>query len=87
MSSAMLGLCMALLRCLWQHPQSVVRPHTAACLQDSEDDVCAVSAEALLPVAHLLARQSGNVIDSLTSALWDALLEVDELNPSTGDHR
>ena len=57
-----------------------------SCLQDSEDDVCAVSAEAMLPVAHLLAHQSGDVIDSLTTALWDALLEVDELNPATGDH-
>ena len=44
----------------------------------------AVSAEALLPVAALLAGQGDEVIASLTSALWDILLEVDDLSPSTG---
>ncbi len=54
-------------------------------LQDSEDDVRAVSADALLPVADLLAGQGGVDTASLTSALWDALLDLDELSPSTGD--
>ncbi|BDA40363.1 TATA-binding protein-associated factor 172 [Coccomyxa sp. Obi] len=59
-------------------------PAALAGLQDSEDDVRAVSAEALLPVADLLASQGGFDIAPLTSALWDALLDVDELSPSTG---
>lgn len=54
-------------------------------LQDSEDDVRAVSADALLPVANLLASQDQVTIAPLTSALWNALLDVDELSPSTGD--
>ncbi len=54
-------------------------------LQDTEDDVRAVSADALLPVADLLAGQDEVSIAPLTSALWDALLDIDELSPSTGD--
>ena len=54
-------------------------------LQDTEDDVRAVSADALLPVADLLAGQDEVSIAPLTSALWDALLDMDELSPSTGD--
>lgn len=53
-------------------------------LQDNEDDVRAVSADALLPVAELLAKQGGKDIAPLISALWDALLDVDDLSPSTG---
>lgn len=53
-------------------------------VQDKEDDVRAVSAEALLPVASLLPSQGDDAVSSLASALWDILLEVDELSPSTG---
>lgn len=54
-------------------------------MQDTEDDVRAVSADALLPVADLLASRDEVDITPLTSALWDALLHVDELSPSTGE--
>ncbi|KAK9916950.1 hypothetical protein WJX75_009151 [Coccomyxa subellipsoidea] len=59
-------------------------PAALAGLQDKEDDVRAVSAEALLPVASLLPSQGEEAVSSLASALWDILLEVDELSPSTG---
>ena len=54
-------------------------------LQDAQEDVRAVSAEALLPVVGALGsqgRQTGDVL----RVLWDALLEVDDLSPSTGRH-
>ena len=44
-----------------------------------------MSAEALLPVVGALGsqgRQTGDVL----RVLWDALLEVDDLSPSTGRH-
>ena len=50
-------------------------------LQDQSDDVRAVAAEALLPLTHALAADPP---DTLQQILWDILLEVEELSPSTG---
>ena len=53
-------------------------------LQDREDDVRAVSAEALLPVVGLLAQQRGETASDVEDALWELLLDVDDLSVSTG---
>ena len=50
-------------------------------LQDQSDDVRAVAAEALLPLTEALAA---NPPPGLQQILWDILLEVEELSPSTG---
>ena len=50
-------------------------------VQDSSDDVRAVAAEALLPLAHALAAEPPQALQHI---LWDILLEVEELSPSTG---
>jgi len=46
--------------------------------------VRAVAAEALLPVATLLAGQEGKPVQQIRQALWDNLLDVDDLSPSSG---
>ncbi len=56
----------------------------AASAQDRDDDVRAVAAEALLPVAGALASGAGGVRSTLTATLWDLLLDLDDLSPSTG---
>ena len=56
----------------------------AACLQDKEDDVRAVSADALLSVVSLLAYQCSHAAFEVEDALWDLLLDVDNLSVSTG---
>lgn len=50
-------------------------------LQDTSDDVRAVAAEALLPLAPTLAAHPPQALQTI---LWDILLEVEELSPSTG---
>ncbi len=52
--------------------------------QDGDDDVRAVAAEALLPVAAQLASMPATSSAALSNQLWDILLDVDELSPSTG---
>ena len=52
-------------------------------LQDQSDDVRAVAAEALLPLTDALAADPP---DALQQILWDILLEVEELSPSTGHY-
>lgn len=54
---------------------------TAGCQQDQSDDVRAVAAEALLPVASALAAKPPAGLQQL---LWDILLQAEELSPSTG---
>jgi hypothetical protein len=46
--------------------------------------VRAVAAEALLPVAGALAAGPPQERAALVAALWDLLLDLDELSPSTG---
>lgn len=50
-------------------------------VQDNSDDVRAVAAEALLPLAPTLAAHPPQALQTI---LWDILLEVEELSPSTG---
>ena len=50
-------------------------------MQDQSDDVRAVAAEALLPLATALAADPPQALQQI---LWDILLEVEELSPSTG---
>lgn len=50
-------------------------------LQDNSDDVRAVAAEALLPLTEALAAKPPGELQRI---LWDILLEVEELSPSTG---
>lgn len=54
-------------------------------MQDSDDDVQAVAAEALLPGASLLAVGSGGppTAAQVRQLLWDALLELEDLSPAT----
>lgn len=53
-----------------------------ACWQDRDDDVRAVAAEALLPIAGALGASSQH--GTLSTTLWDLLLDLDDLSPSTG---
>ena len=50
-------------------------------MQDQSDDVRAVAAEALLPLAPALAEHPPHALQQI---LWDILLDVEELSPSTG---
>lgn len=50
-------------------------------MQDQSDDVRAVAAEALLPLAAALAAEPPPALQQI---LWDILLEVEELSPSIG---
>ena len=44
----------------------------------------AVSAEALLPVVSLLAQERSQAASDVEDALWNVLLDVDDLSVSTG---
>lgn len=52
--------------------------------QDSEDDIKAVAAEALLPVASHVAAMPKEDLKALTTRLWDILLTLEDLDLSTG---
>lgn len=57
-------------------------PVTTA-LRDVDDDVRAVAAEALLPVAEHLVRLVPERIPFLVAVLWNALLDLDDISAST----
>lgn len=59
-------------------------PAALAGLGDRDDDVIAAAADALLPAAGAIAREAGGVVPRLLGVLWDALLDLDDLSPSTG---
>ncbi|KAI3435532.1 hypothetical protein D9Q98_001597 [Chlorella vulgaris] len=62
-----------------------VLPAAVIGLQDRDDDVQAVAAEALLPAAGLLAGGAApQGADRVRELLWHALLELEELSPATG---
>lgn len=63
---------------------SVYTLHALCGVQDTDDDVRAVAAEALVPVAPTLAQSSREVVAQLRGVLWDILLDLEELSPSTG---
>lgn len=53
-------------------------------MQDQEDDIRAVAAEALLPVAAEVATRDPAASNQLKSRLWDILLVLEDLDLSTG---
>ncbi|GAQ92914.1 hypothetical protein KFL_011990010, partial [Klebsormidium nitens] len=59
-------------------------PAALAGLRDRDDDVIAASADALLPAAGAIAGGAGEAVPRLLRALWDALLNLDDLSPSIG---
>lgn len=59
-------------------------PAALAGLRDRDDDVIAASADALLPAAGAIAGGAGDAVPRLLRALWDALLNLDDLSPSIG---
>ena len=54
------------------------------CAQDSQEDVRAVSAEALLPIAAELSSHGGPAVQDILRALWETLAEVDDLSACAG---
>lgn len=52
-------------------------------LKDQDDDVRAVAAEALLPVATRLIACMSDSVPGLVTTLWDALLDLDDISAST----
>ncbi|KAG2617033.1 hypothetical protein PVAP13_3NG178092 [Panicum virgatum] len=52
-------------------------------LEDPDDDVRAVAAEALIPAADSLVRLNDQMLHSIVMLLWDILLDLDDLSPST----
>lgn len=61
-----------------------VLPACMAGLKDADDDVRAVAAEALTPAASTIVRDAGaKHVTSILLSLWDILLNLDDLSPST----
>ncbi|KAL5706990.1 btaf1 RNA polymerase II [Ranunculus cassubicifolius] len=60
-----------------------ILPACKAGLEDPDDDVRAVAADALIPAAASIVSLSGQMLDSIVMLLWDILLDLDDLSPST----
>ncbi|KAF3783221.1 TATA-binding protein-associated factor, partial [Nymphaea thermarum] len=60
-----------------------VLPSCRAGLEDPDDDVRAVAAEALIPAAAPIVSFMGLKLHSIIMLLWDILLDLDDLSPST----
>ncbi|KAH6823556.1 ROOT GROWTH DEFECTIVE 3 [Perilla frutescens var. hirtella] len=60
-----------------------VLPACRTGLEDPDDDVRAVAAEALIPTSAAIASLKGPVLHSIIMLLWDILLDLDDLSPST----
>ncbi|XP_022080347.1 TATA-binding protein-associated factor 172-like isoform X2 [Acanthaster planci] len=60
-----------------------VLPSIVHGLQDEDDDVRAVAAASLNPVAGALIRVCHAQVPTILSTLWDTLLELDDLTAST----
>ena len=54
-------------------------------LKDSEDDVSAVAAAALVPVKDVLIEIMPEKVPKVIAYLWEALQDLDDLSSSTGD--
>eukprot|EP01135_Chromosphaera_perkinsii_P008708 Nk52_evm41s1444 gene=Nk52_evmTU41s1444 len=52
-------------------------------LEDLEDDVRAVAADCLIPLSGYLSRNANENTRNVLAKLWDCLLELDDLTPST----
>ncbi|KAH7571607.1 hypothetical protein JRO89_XS04G0098900 [Xanthoceras sorbifolium] len=60
-----------------------VLPACKAGLEDPDDDVRAVAADALIPAAASIIALDGQTLHSIVMLLWDILLDLDDLSPST----
>lgn len=60
-----------------------VLPACRAGLEDPDDDVRAVAAEALIPTAAAIVSLNDKTLHSIVMLLWDILLDLDDLSPST----
>ncbi|XVF56738.1 hypothetical protein PTKIN_Ptkin06aG0144500 [Pterospermum kingtungense] len=60
-----------------------VLPACKAGLEDPDDDVRAVAADALIPAAAAIVALKGQSLHSIVMLLWDILLDLDDLSPST----
>ncbi|CAA0831909.1 TATA-binding protein-associated factor BTAF1 [Striga hermonthica] len=60
-----------------------VLPACKAGLEDPDDDVRAVAAEALIPTSSSIVSLKGSTLHSIVMLLWDILLDLDDLSPST----
>ncbi|TQD70014.1 hypothetical protein C1H46_044453 [Malus baccata] len=60
-----------------------VLPACKAGLEDPDDDVRAVAADALIPTSAAIVALKGETLHSIVMLLWDILLDLDDLSPST----
>lgn len=60
-----------------------VLPACKAGLEDPDDDVRSVAADALIPTAAAIVSLKGRALHSIIMLLWDILLDLDDLSPST----
>lgn len=60
-----------------------VLPACKAGLEDTDDDVRAVAADALIPTAAAIVSLKSQILHSIVMLLWDILLDLDDLSPST----
>ncbi|XP_050224849.1 TATA-binding protein-associated factor BTAF1 isoform X2 [Mercurialis annua] len=60
-----------------------ILPACKAGLEDPDDDVRAVAADALIPTAGAIVSLKGRTLHSIIMLLWDILLDLDDLSPST----
>ncbi|KAH7295287.1 hypothetical protein KP509_27G041200 [Ceratopteris richardii] len=60
-----------------------VLPACIAGLEDNDDDVRAVAAEALTPAAAAIIMTGPSTVNTILLMLWDILLDLDDLSPST----
>lgn len=60
-----------------------VLPACIAGLEDRDDDVRAVAAEAMTPAAAAIVASGESTANAILLKLWDILLDLDDLSPST----
>ena len=60
-----------------------ILPACKAGLEDPDDDVRAVAADALIPTAAAIVSLKGQTLHSIVMLLWDISLDLDDLSPST----
>lgn len=60
-----------------------ILPACKAGLEDPDDDVRAVAADALIPTSSAIVSMKGRTLHSIVMLLWDILLDLDDLSPST----
>ncbi|GAV57483.1 SNF2_N domain-containing protein/Helicase_C domain-containing protein/DUF3535 domain-containing protein [Cephalotus follicularis] len=60
-----------------------ILPACKSGLEDPDDDVRAVAADALIPTAAAIVALKGQTLHSIVMVLWDILLDLDDLSPST----